>query len=133
VTIQRKKIKPLLKKGAVVISDRYLDSTVAYQGFGYQMDLKKIETVQKIVLEDFKPHLTIICDIDIQKGQDRTHERGERNRFDDMKIDFHNKVRKGFLTIAKNEPERCKLLNVDNLTVEEVQKEILNILNLNFK
>ena len=126
-----KKIKPLLKEGKVVISDRYFDSTVAYQGFGHQLDLKKIDTIRKVVLEDFKPDLTIILDIDIQKGQIRTHERGKRNRFDDMKIEFHNKVRNGFLTIVKNEPERCELINVNNLSIDEVQKKILEILDEN--
>ena len=139
-----KKIKPLLKEGKVVISDRYFDSTVAYQGFGHKLDLNKISTIQKIVLNDFKPHLTIIMDIDLKKGQNRAHIRkGEdhfrthalekRSQLSDKENEFYKKAKKGFLTIAKNESKRCKLLNVDNLTVEEVQKEILNILNLNFK
>lgn len=123
-----KKIRPLLNDGVVVVSDRYFDSTLAYQGYGHELDLKKIEAVKKIVLGGFEPHLTIVFDIDIQNGLDRTHTRGKRNRFDDMKIDFHSRVRKGFLDLVKNEPKRCKLLPVDNLNIDEVKLEILKLL-----
>jgi dTMP kinase len=127
-----KKIKPAIKEGKVIICDRYFDSTVAYQGFGHNLDLKKIQAIKKIVLEDFMPDLSIILDIDIQKGQERTYKRGERNRFDNMKLDFHQKVREGYHSIAKNEPERCKIINVENLNIEDVQKKILNFLDSHF-
>lgn len=124
-----KKIKPLIEQGKVVISDRYFDSTVAYQGFGHQLALEKIEAVKKVVLEGFEPHLTVVLDIDIEKGMDRTHKRGERNRFDEMALEFHNRVREGFLNIAKNEPNRCKLIDVNGFSIEEVQKKILEVLD----
>jgi dTMP kinase len=127
-----KKIKPLLKKGVVVISDRYYDSTVAYQGYGHDLDLKKIDAIKKIVLEDFEPHLTIIMNLDISEGQDRTHKRGKRNRFDDMKISFHKKVQKGFKEIAEKEPKRCKVIEVEDMNIEEVQEKILEILDKGF-
>lgn len=125
-----KKIKPALKNGLVVVSDRYFDSTTAYQGYGHQLDLNKIKDIQKIVLEDFKPDLTFILDLDVEKGLERTDIRGEKNRYEDMKIDFHNRVRNGFLNISKEDTERVKLINVENKSIEEVQKEILtSILN----
>ena len=62
-----KKIKPLLKQGITVVSDRYFDSTFAYQGFGYNLPIEKIESVKKVVLEDFKPDLTFFLDLDVQE------------------------------------------------------------------
>jgi dTMP kinase len=124
-----KKVKPLLEEGRVVISDRYFDSTFAYQGHGHQLDLVKIEQIRKIVLGDFQPYVTIILDIDIYKGMERTHKRGERNRFEDMHMEFHKRVREGFLHLAENDSERCKLINVDNLKIKEVQNKILKVLS----
>lgn len=119
-----KKIKPFLKEGYVVVSDRYLDSTMAYQGYGYDLDLNKIKEVQKVVLDDFLPDLTIILDLDVIEGLQRTDKRGEKNRYEDMKVDFHNRVRNGFLNIAKQNADRVKLINVKNKTIENLQKEI---------
>lgn len=123
-----KKIKPLLKEGKVVVSDRYFDSTMAYQGYGYELDLNKIKQVQKIVLDDFRPDITFVLDLDVKKGLERTDIRGEKNRYEDMKVDFHNRVRNGFLNIAKENSERVKLINVENKSIEELQKNILEFL-----
>lgn len=123
-----KKIKPLLAEGKVVISDRYFDSTVAYQGYGHQLNLEKINAVQKVVLEDFKPNITIILDLDVEKGLERTNIRGEKNRFEDMKLDFHKRVRVGFQKIAEEEKGRVKLINVENKTIEQLQKEIMQLI-----
>ena len=125
-----KKVKPLLAEGKVVISDRYFDSSLAYQGYGHNLDLSKIQKIREIVLDDFKPDITIILDLDIKKGLERTNIRGEKNRFEDMDITFHNRVRNGFLHISQTEPERVKLLDVDNKSIQEIQKEILHILSL---
>ena len=125
-----KKVKPLLAEGKVVISDRYFDSSLAYQGYGHNLDLSKIQKIREVVLDDFKPDITIILDLDIKKGLERTNIRGEKNRFEDMDITFHNRVRDGFLHISQAEPERVKLLDVDNKSIEEIQKEILHILSL---
>lgn len=125
-----KKVKPLLAEGKVVISDRYFDSSLAYQGYGHNLDLSKIQKIREIVLDNFKPDITIILDLDIKKGLERTNIRGEKNRFEDMDITFHNRVRNGFLHISQTEPERVKLLDVDNKSIEEIQKEILHILSL---
>ncbi len=123
-----KKIKPLLADGYVVVSDRYLDSTMAYQGYGYNLDLNKIKAVQNVVLDDFLPNLTIILDLDVKKGLERTDKRGDKNRYEDMKVDFHNRVRNGFINIAKENANRVKLINVENKSIEELQKEINEII-----
>jgi dTMP kinase len=121
-----KKIRPLLEEGKIVVSDRYFDSTFAYQGCGHKLDLNKIEIIRDLVLDNFKPHTTIILDLDVEEGLRRTDIRGEKNRFEDMEIDFHNRVRQGFLDIAKNNKERVKLINVKNKSIQEVHKEIIN-------
>jgi dTMP kinase len=123
-----KKIKPLLAQGKVVISDRYLDSTVAYQGYGYKLDLKKIKTIQEVVLGDFKPNITLILDLDIKEGLKRTEVRGERNRFEDMELDFHRRVGNGFRKIAEIEKDRVILINVENKSIDQLHKEILQYL-----
>ncbi|MBR2141556.1 MAG: dTMP kinase [Rickettsiales bacterium] len=120
-----KKIKPLLARGITVVSDRYLDSTLAYQGFGHQLPINKIETIRKIVLDDFKPDLTIILDLDVMEGLNRTDIRGEKNRYEDMKLDFHRRVREGFNYVYKTEQNRCIKLDVNDKNVEEVFKEML--------
>lgn len=122
-----KKIKPLLKEGKVVVSDRYFDSTFAYQGFGSGIDLEKINTMRKIVLDDFKPDLTIILDIDIKEGLERANKRGDANRFEAKKIEFHNRVRDGFYDLLKLEPNRCKLIDTTSLNIEEVQNKIIDL------
>lgn len=127
-----KKIKPLIAEGKVVISDRYLDSTIAYQGYGHQLDLNKIKQVQKIVLDDFVPDLTIILDLDAKKGLERTDKRGNKNRYEDMELAFHNRVRNGFLKIAKENSDRIRLVEVEEKNVKDIQQEILNIIEKKF-
>lgn len=121
-----KKIKPLLENGVTVISDRYLDSTLAYQGFGYNIPIEKINIIKNVVLENFKPDLTIILDLDVEKGLARTDIRGNKNRYEDMQIDFHNRVRKGFNYIYENEKNRCIKINVDGYKEDDLFNEILN-------
>lgn len=127
-----KKIKPLLEEGFTIISDRYLDSSIAYQGFGHKIDLDSVKAVQKIVLGDFKPDLTIIFDMDVLDGLVRTQKRNDQNRYEDMALEFHERVRKGFHYIAENDPKRCKIINVGEKTVDEVFQEILSVLDKSF-
>jgi dTMP kinase len=108
-----KKIKPLLSRGVAVISDRYLDSSYAYQGFGYGMSLEKIDIIRKLVLDNFKPDLTIVLDIDVKIGLTRANSRKETNRFEKMDIEFHERVREGFSYICEIESNRCIKLNVN--------------------
>lgn len=128
-----KKIQPLLKDGFTIVSDRYFDSSVAYQGYGHKMNLDDVYKVQDMVVGDFKPDLTIILDLDVVEGLLRTGLRGERNRFEDMTLEFHERVRSGFKEIAKREPDRCRLINVSNKTEEEVFEDIISIVKEQFK
>ncbi len=111
-----KTIWPALDRGKWVISDRFADSTYAYQGAGYKKEssIKKseIDKLYKIAVGDFKPDLTIIIDLDPEVGIKRSLSRGgDADRFEHLDIEFHKNLRNGYLEIAKNEPERCAIIN----------------------
>lgn len=128
-------IKPALESGKVVISDRFTDSTRAYQGYGRGFPMKNIEELNKLVLNDFKPDLTIVFDIDPKKGLARSDRRlaaeelslnQTEDRFEGMDLAFHQKLRDGFLDIAKKEPGRCVILDA-SLSIEDITKKIESI------
>ncbi|MFA5159846.1 MAG: dTMP kinase, partial [Candidatus Omnitrophota bacterium] len=106
--IVHEKILPALKKGKVVICDRFEDSTRAYQGFGRKISLKAIEEASKLVRGDLKPDLTFVLDIDIKKGLKRG---GRHDRIEREALSFHERVRRGFLALAKKEPRRMVVLD----------------------
>jgi dTMP kinase len=126
-----KVIKPALESGKIVISDRFTDSTRAYQGYGHGLGLDQIEDTNKLVLGDFAPDLTFILDIDPEVGLNRSERRlaGENfmgarseDRFEKLELEFHKRLRDGFLQIAKREPKRCIVLDatkdLDTLSAE---------------
>lgn len=124
-----KKIWPAMDKGITVISDRFADSTKAYQGCGYGSDKKTLQTVEDLyhmIAGDFKPDLTFILDIDPKIGVMRSQKRvgNDEQRFEDMDLSFHRNLREGFLQIAKSDPQRCIVVNADQ-TIENVHKEIV--------
>ena len=127
-------IKPALQEGKVVICDRFVDSTVAYQGYGHGMDIEKIHEINNTALGSFKPDLTLILDIDAQSGLERSTKRlasqkgysKTEDRFERMEISFHEKLRTGFLEIAKNEPQRCTVINADQ-EIDKIGAQIANV------
>ena len=109
------KIAPALKEGAWVLCDRFADSTRAYQGYGLGLDMGAIETLYEIALDDFVPDLTIILDIPVETGVERMIERGaDPDRYEKMDTAFHERLRQGFLEIAKQDPDRCAVIDADN-------------------
>ncbi len=106
--IVREKILPALNQGKVVISDRFEDSTRAYQGFGRQLSMEAIEQASKLVRGVLKPDLTFVLDIDVAKGLKRG---GRHDRIERESLKFHERVRRGFLAIAKKEPKRVMVLD----------------------
>jgi dTMP kinase len=107
-----KVIKPALEAGTWVISDRFADSTMAYQGFGHGLGADTIEAVYKVVLGDFAPDLTVILDLDVETGLGRAISRSDgEDRYERMDTSFHNQLRQGFLEIAQNSPERCSVID----------------------
>lgn len=126
----REKIKPALSKGAIVLCDRFLDSTIAYQGYGNGVDLKIIGELAEFVAQDTMPDLTFLFDIDPARGLARTGR--AKDRIENRSIIYHEKVRTGYLKLAKVAPERIIVINAElpKATIsEEVQEHINKLLN----
>ncbi len=102
-------IAPALKKGTIVICDRFLDSTIVYQGYGNGVSLKFIKDIGRLVTEGITPNLTFIFDIGVKHGLSRTGK--VKDRIERRSLDYHNRVRKGYLALARQEPKRIKLIN----------------------
>ena len=117
-------IKPALKNGVIVLCDRHTDSTVAYQGYGRGLDLEQIHNLNSIATNGLKPDLTIVLDVDVETSQKRVG--AEKDRMESAGIEFFERVRKGFLEIAKQEPERVKVVD-STQTIEEIHKQILEL------
>ncbi len=100
-------IRPQLEKGVVVISDRYADSTLAYQGYGHGLDLKVLRGILDFATGGLTPDLTLLLDVDVETGLSRRQQGGgEWNRLDDYALAFHRRVRAGYLELAAAEPQR---------------------------
>ena len=128
-----KVVWPAIKEGKWVISDRYADSTEAYQYYGYdkRVDFQTLQSLYKIVAGNFKPDLTIILDMDPEVGMRRSFAKAENMavkelRFESRQMDFHRNLRHGFLEIAKREPERCVVVDADT-DIETLHKQIVKI------
>ena len=107
-------IWPALDRGDWVISDRFADSTMAYQGYGHGLGREPIEQLYRLVVGDFRPDLTIILDLPAELGLQRATARGPaENRYEKMPLDFHRRLRAGFLDIAKRDPGRCVVIPAD--------------------
>ena len=120
-------VKPAIKKGKIVISDRSFPSTFAYQGYAGKIKIKDIEQINKMALADIKPDLIIILDIDYQTLIKRQKKRGKQDRFEKRGKIFHNNVLKGYRNFSKNE-KTAILINGRN-TIEEIHKKVINIVN----
>jgi len=100
-------IKPRLKAGEIVISDRYYDSTIAYQGYGHQQDLEQVRALVKYATGGLVPDLTVLLDVDVEVGLGRRKQNGvEWNRMDAHEVEFYQRVRTGYLEMVKQEPSR---------------------------
>jgi dTMP kinase len=108
----REAIKPALERGEVVLCDRFMDSTRVYQGFAGGCDMELIDTLERRIVGSTRPHLTLILDVDPELGLKRASKRANNeDRFEKKGLDFHRKLREGFLAIAANDPERCRIID----------------------
>ncbi|CAB4584787.1 MAG: dTMP kinase [Actinobacteria bacterium] len=117
-------VRPALERGAVVLQDRYLDSSVAYQGAGRVLDATEIRDLSLWATEGLKPHVTILLDLDPAVSRDRLA--AENKRFDRLEseaLDFHRRVRESYLDIARAEPERFLVVDA-TLPREEIRDRI---------
>lgn len=116
-------IRPAFLKGKIVICDRFLDSTVAYQGFGLGMDINWIKGIGNLVTAGIKPDLTILLDLPVKKGL--RYRKTLKDRIERRSLTYHNHVRRGYLKLAAGEPKRIKIVRVDNdkaVTQERIRK-----------
>ncbi len=118
------KIKPALEEGKVVLCDRHTDSTLAYQGYGREQNLDEIKHLNKIATQGLVPDLTIVFDVETEVAQKRLQ--GEKDRLEAEGMEFHRKLRKGYLDIAENEPERVKIVNAKQ-SIERVFQDTLKV------
>ncbi|MDZ7843204.1 MAG: dTMP kinase [Anaerolineales bacterium] len=119
-------IKPHLAAGEVVICDRYADSTLAYQGYGHQNDLAVLREIIRYATGGLQPDLTVLLDIDPVVGLKRRTAAGKLNRLDALDIQFHRRVRAGYLELAGRDPERWKVIDAER-TREEVHRDLLEL------
>jgi dTMP kinase len=115
-------IQPALNKGDWVISDRFADSTMAYQSYGLGVARSTIEALYRETVGAFGPDLTLILDLPVEEGLARAAGRGiAADRYESMGLDFHRRLRDGFLDIAQREPDRCVVLDA-RLPVDEISE-----------
>jgi dTMP kinase len=127
--IVRDIILPELKKGRIVICDRFLDSTIVYQGFGLGMDIGLIKRIGDFVTKGIKPDLTILLDLSVKKGL--LHRKLKKDRIEKRPYLYHLKVRSGYLRLAHLEPERIKIIKVDsnkNKTQDNIRRLVEKLL-----
>ena len=121
-------IKPRLTAGEIVISDRYYDSTIAYQGYGHQQDLEQVRGLVRYATGGLTPDLTILLDLDIEVGLKRKiQNEAEWNRMDAYTVEFHQRVRRGYLELVKQEPQRWVVVNSEQKW-DEVQTELKKVI-----
>lgn len=109
-------VEPALARGEVVITDRYVDSTLAYQGAGRELDVAGLEAVARWATRDLRPHLTVVLDLEPAEGLGRFE---GRDRIEGESLDFHQRVREAFLALAKDDPEHYLVLDA-RAPVDEV-------------
>jgi dTMP kinase len=119
--------KPRLAVGEIVISDRYYDSTIAYQGYGHQQDLEQVRALVKYATGGLVPELTVLLDVDIEVGLGRKKKDNEWNRLDAYTVEFHQRVRKGYHEMVKAEPNRWVVVNAEQKW-ESVQEELRKVI-----
>ena len=119
-------IKPALKDGVIVLCDRHTDSTVAYQGYGRLLDIEQIKKLNEIAVNGLKPDLTIVFDIDIETSMQRVGK--TKDRMESAGMDFFNRVRNGYLAIAKEESNRVKVINSAD-AIENIHKQVIELVD----
>lgn len=121
-------IGPALERGDIVITDRFSDSTVAYQGYARGIDLQLIDSLDMITTKKLRPDITILFDIDVRTGLARNKELGKNDRLELEDISFHEKVRKGFLQMAARESGRIKVVDCSE-SLDRVHLKVVKIIS----
>lgn len=109
-------IKPAIEQGKIVLCDRHIDSTIAYQGYGRGQDIDLLKKLNDIAVNGLTPDLTLLFDVSTETAQNRVG--NEKDRMESAGIEFHKKVRNGYLELQKQHPERIKIVNANNSIAE---------------
>ncbi len=120
-------ILPALAEGRVVLCDRYADSTLAYQGYGHQHDLRQIQTLLDFATGGLKPDLTLLLDVDVEIGLQRRATDGQWNRLDAYNLEFHRRVRQGYHQLVQADPRRWVVVDAGQ-PADQVQATIRQII-----
>lgn len=118
-------VKPAIAQGKIVLCDRHTDSTVAYQGYGRGLDIDEINKLNNLATDGKKPDLTFVFDVDIETSMRRVGK--EKDRMESSGKDFFNRVRQGYLKLAKLEPNRIKVVD-STKSIEEVHQKVIEII-----
>jgi len=118
-------VKPAIENGKIVLCDRHIDSTVAYQGYGRGLDIDQINYLNDLATSGLKPDLTLLFDVDTETSMMRVGK--NKDRMESAGIEFQEKVRQGYLKLAKSEPNRIKVFD-SRKTIEQLHQEVLTII-----
>ena len=126
-------ILPNLEIGTNVICDRFVYSTIAYQGYGHGLSIDLMKQLHKTFLDDIQPSITFIFDVKFNVFQERMEKKyihaSNNDRYETFSEDFHKRVMKGFKEIAQQNPDRCILINASDKSIEIIHKEIISLLS----
>lgn len=120
-------VNPAVKQGKIVLCDRHIDSTVAYQGYGRGLDIERINMLNNLATNGKKPDLTFVFDVDVETSMKRVGK--EKDRMESAGMEFHNRVRQGYLELAKQEPQRIKVIDATK-SIEEIHKKVVSLIVL---
>lgn len=118
-------VNPAVKAGKIVLCDRHIDSTVAYQGYGRGLDIERINMLNNLATNGKKPDLTFVFDVDVETSMKRVGK--EKDRMESAGMEFHNRVRQGYLELAKQEPQRIKVIDATK-SIEEIHKKVVSLI-----
>lgn len=117
-------VNPAVEAGKIVLCDRHTDSSLAYQGYGRGLSVERINMLNRLAVNNRYPDLTIVFDVDIETSLARVG--NEKDRMESAGVEFFNRVRLGYLEIAKNEPERVKVVDAKN-TIDKIHKDVVSL------
>lgn len=118
-------INPAIAKGKIVLCDRHTDSSVAYQGYGRGLSIERINMLNNLAVNGRYPNMTLVFDIDVETSMERVGD--EKDRMESAGMEFFNRVRNGYLEIAKQEPERVKVLDARK-SIEDVHRDVIGLI-----
>ena len=125
-------IKPALDRGCYILCDRYIDSTIAYQGYGRGIDLSQIKVLNDLAIESIYPDITFILDINVNTSLSRRLKKS-KDRMEQVNESFLIKVREGYLKIAEDHKKRCVVVDCNNKSIIDINNELVSFMNLRYQ